>query len=931
MGNTTLTGTGNIGIGAAGSQSISSGTNNIGIGTNTNFSLTTATADISIGDLAGAADISGGQNVGIGVQALRNNTATQETAVGYLAMEGNTSGTSNSGFGFKALFSNTTGLGNTGIGNQALGGETISQHNTAVGWLSLATLLDGFDNTMTGFGSGSGLIHGSFNSGFGSLFMDFGSSNKNITGGGYKALAYDSTGSFSVVFGSYAASASQGVYYSVIIGDSALGSSFPVATPTIGLNKAVIIGAYNGVVNTPSNMASYDSSFIAGYFNLATEGVSFSFHDGIMIGFHDTTARLGHISIIGDKLNQMLNYSYGGGSTIATELSLVGYFRTGDQFYNTDSAGPTFYDGSAWHKMFGSGGGGSGVTVIGTFASSSQANGGNISGNLLTFGPVDGTNPGMVSEVAQVMGSGIKTFTAEMVIDGVAAGKGVHAVSTNTAFGVSALASATGGSNTGVGLDAGANISTGSSNTFVGSTAGLTVNSGLSNTGVGASALHTTTGSFNTALGAGSLATEITLSNMVAVGYNTLNADVSGTNNLAIGYTAMVSDTSGSNNIVIGNGSLTALLSGADNFVIGNTSGNTLTTGTGNVLMGYKIDVASSNTSNTLNIAGLILGQGLSTAGGAGYLSGTVGIGTTASTTAMLTLPAATSTVAPLLLTTSAGTNITSPSSGMLWWNGTNLDFRTGSTTVDLLASATTPTLQQVLTAGSTLTTNNTITAGGNSLTFSGGFFSDFGGGTWNPATPVFSAGSTSPLNDATTAASGTVGTVSISTIGFFGTSSLTATNTGVVYTNAYGLLVNTAPTAGTNVTITNSYALGVIGNAIFQNQVSLPSEAINTWQTVTTGTSSTINNTQTNWLLNLSSLAATFTVTLPSAPVDGQLEKLFFGGTISGGVAVVTSLTVSANSGQTITQSAAPTTAVGGNCYIYQYNKALTTWYRQQ
>jgi lysophospholipase L1-like esterase len=41
-----------------------------------------------------------------------------------------------------------------------------------------------------------------------------------------------------------------------------------------------------------------------------------------------------------------------------------------------------------------------------------------------------------------------------------------------------------------------------------------------------------------------------------------------------------------------------------------------------------------------------------------------------------------------LNIPSSGGTNVTSPVSGDLWWNGTNLDFRTGSTTVDLLAGS---------------------------------------------------------------------------------------------------------------------------------------------------------------------------------------------------------------------------------------------------
>lgn len=55
------------------------------------------------------------------------------------------------------------------------------------------------------------------------------------------------------------------------------------------------------------------------------------------------------------------------------------------------------------------GGGGSGVTTVGTFSGSSIANGASISGSTITFGPADGTNPGMLTTGPQVV-AGVKTL-----------------------------------------------------------------------------------------------------------------------------------------------------------------------------------------------------------------------------------------------------------------------------------------------------------------------------------------------------------------------------------------------------------------------------------------------------------------------------------------------------------------------------------------
>lgn len=52
-----------------------------------------------------------------------------------------------------------------------------------------------------------------------------------------------------------------------------------------------------------------------------------------------------------------------------------------------------------------------GVTTVATFSGSSQANGASISGANITFGPADGTNPGMVTTGAQTI-AGAKTFSS---------------------------------------------------------------------------------------------------------------------------------------------------------------------------------------------------------------------------------------------------------------------------------------------------------------------------------------------------------------------------------------------------------------------------------------------------------------------------------------------------------------------------------------
>lgn len=96
----------------------------------------------------------------------------------------------------------------------------------------------------------------------------------------------------------------------------------------------------------------------------------------------------------------------------------------------------------------------------------------------------------------------------------------------------------------------------------------------------------------------------------------------------------------------------------------------------------------------------------------------------------------------------------------------------------------------------------------------------------------------------------------------------------------------------------------------------------------VTTGTSGTVPNNVSNYILN--GVGATFAVTLPAAPVDGSIVSISNPTSTS-----ISTFSVSANTGQTIT-SVAPTalgaqSATATLSYKYIYNAATAVWYRLQ
>ncbi len=114
----------------------------------------------------------------MGVGALQNNRASNNTAMGTNALFGNTGGIQNTATGFSALVGNTTGGHNTADGFNALAGNRTGNNNTAVGQGALAKNTTG-SNTADGQGALSHLTTGS-----GNIALGF-SAGVNVTFGSY--------------------------------------------------------------------------------------------------------------------------------------------------------------------------------------------------------------------------------------------------------------------------------------------------------------------------------------------------------------------------------------------------------------------------------------------------------------------------------------------------------------------------------------------------------------------------------------------------------------------------------------------------------------------------------------------------------------------------------------------------------------------------
>jgi len=245
---TAVTGTANTAVGAGCGQSITSGVSNTGVGA---FALSGFSAATT-----------GGNNTALGYIALSNNTASQNTAVGSVALAANTSGTGHVAVGYNALAVVTTAADCTAVGHSALASATGAS-NTAVGARAGDALTTGTSNVAIGAdalganqtGAGSVAIGDS------ALALATGSGNVGIGLGAGTAIT---VGVANVAVGRLALFTADIANSNTAIGDSALrlatganntavGSgaidSLTTGTGNIGIGVGVLTAATTGVDN----------------------------------------------------------------------------------------------------------------------------------------------------------------------------------------------------------------------------------------------------------------------------------------------------------------------------------------------------------------------------------------------------------------------------------------------------------------------------------------------------------------------------------------------------------------------------------------------------------------------------------------------------------------------------------------------------------
>lgn len=166
------------------------------------------------------------------------------------------------------------------------------------------------------------------------------------------------------------------------------------------------------------------------------------------------------------------------------------------------------------------------------------------------------------------------------------------------------------------------------------------------------------------------------------------------------------------------------------------------------------------------------------------------------------------------------------------------------------------------------------------------------------------------------------LGSGNITVTGNLTTQGAAGVTTGGVILNgssvpAVGIYRPAANILGFSTASTARGSIDANGNLILLNAIADQSKSV---QVPTTGFAITIANNISTLILNPAGTLASGTITMPATPIDGQEVRF-------NSSQIVTSLTVSPNTSQTI--SDAPTAFAAGQGYGFIYHLATTNWFR--
>jgi hypothetical protein len=470
-------------------------------------------------------------NFTMGSTATETYHASENTGVGYYALNSLTVGYDNTALGKHSMLATTTGSKSTAVGAASLAKQTSGSHNTALGYSTLYQNISGNDNTAIGAAA-----------------LNDNTASYN-TGIGFSALKKNVGGTYQTALGSQA-----GMYYAD-------------GSPTTETNTTSDYSVYLGA-NTRASADNAQNEIVIGY-----DAVGTGSNTATIGNTSIDTAYVGQTHEIGtlDKANTWTGTQ---SFSLSPTCSSSVYPHTGT--VTGTLVGTTWTDVSAtW---------GNRQWIGSTFTDSNgtATSVTNSTANTLTLSSGVDVDDGTYT----LVGIGNEAFGNGSL--------NRHEGNYQTAMGFYALNASTGYANTAYGYMANGGGAGGYSNTTIGVSAGKVISSGYFNLAAGVEALNANTvGHNNVALGGyDAMFKNVDGNNNTCVGYGVMPAATTGEGNVMvgagagsllndtvahdedfnvfIGYTAGDDQTKGSNNILIGKDVQAASTTGSNQLNIGN-------------------------------------------------------------------------------------------------------------------------------------------------------------------------------------------------------------------------------------------------------------------------------------------------------------------------------------------------------------------------
>lgn len=192
---------------------------------------------------------------GFGFQTLKFNTASGNSAFGYLSLPANISGYANTAMGQYSMNKNTSGFSNTAFGSEALRNNQDGYFNTAIGQAALAGSTS-YDNTALGRYALVSLTTGNSNTALGSAANLSDGTLSNVTLLGFYTTA---TASHSVQIGNDAVTSVKAAAGYIIVSDGRFKKNIRKNVPGLEFINALNPVTYNYDIQSLNKFKGIDA------------------------------------------------------------------------------------------------------------------------------------------------------------------------------------------------------------------------------------------------------------------------------------------------------------------------------------------------------------------------------------------------------------------------------------------------------------------------------------------------------------------------------------------------------------------------------------------------------------------------------------------------------------------------------------------------